>query len=57
MTGVDVNRTLRIAAVNVVVGRKARLQGSTQEGPESASKPPSQCEREIGFTRKFRDNR
>ena len=36
MSRIDVNRTLRIAAVDVAVGRKARLQGSLREGRESA---------------------
>jgi hypothetical protein len=37
-TGVDVNRTLRIATVDVAFGRIARLQGSPREGPESGAK-------------------
>src|ERR1700722_15303356 len=34
--GVDVNRTVGIAAVNVAFGRLARLENSPREGPESA---------------------
>jgi hypothetical protein len=30
--------------------RRARLRGSPREGPESAPKPPVDCEREISFT-------
>jgi hypothetical protein len=41
---------ITFAAVNVGVGRIARLQRSPWEGPESAPKPPFHCEREIGFT-------
>ena len=37
--------------------RKAGLQGSPRKGPEFAPKPPSQCEREIGFTRQFLERR
>lgn len=48
--GVDVNRTLRIAAVDVAVGRKARLSGSLWEGPESEPEPSFHCKREIAFT-------
>ena len=32
------------------IGRKARLHGSHRKGPGSAPKPPSHCEREIGFS-------
>src|SRR5271166_4546879 len=35
---------------NVAEGRRARLQASPREGPESAPKPSFHCEREIGFT-------
>ena len=31
--------------------------GSPRKGPEFAPKPPSQCEREIGFTRQFLERR
>jgi hypothetical protein len=41
----------------VAIGRKVGLQESPREGPESAPKPPPQCEREIGFTRQFRESR
>jgi hypothetical protein len=36
MSPTDVNRTLRIAAVDVAVGRNARLHESPREGPEFA---------------------
>jgi hypothetical protein len=35
--------------MTVSKGRKAGLEGSPREGPESAPKPPFHCEREIGF--------
>ena len=47
--GAHVNRTLRIAAVDVAFGRKARLHGSLREGPECAPKPLFQWEGEKGF--------
>jgi hypothetical protein len=34
--------------------RKARLQASPREGPESARKPPFHCDREIRFTTPLR---
>jgi hypothetical protein len=40
---------IALAAVNVGVGRIARLRGSPWEGPESAPKPPFHCKREIDF--------
>jgi hypothetical protein len=39
LTGFDVHRTLRIAAVDVAVGRKAPLQGVASGGPKSARWP------------------
>jgi hypothetical protein len=45
-----VKGTFPIAAVNVVVGRIARLRGSPQEGPESGRKPPFHLEREWAST-------
>jgi hypothetical protein len=57
MSRIDVNLPLQIVVVDVAVGRKAGLQGPPREGPEAAPKPPSQCEREIGFTRQFRESR
>ena len=48
--GVDVNRTLRIATVDVAFRRKAPLQESPRQPPESAPKPPFDCDREIAFT-------
>jgi hypothetical protein len=42
--GIDVNRTLWIAAVDVAFGRKVSLQGLPREGLESAPKPSSRCE-------------
>ena len=44
------NRTLRIAAVDVAFGRIARLRGPPREGPEFMAEPPFHCDREIGFT-------
>jgi len=41
----------------VAIGRKVGLPESPREGPESAPQPPPQCEREIGFTRQFRESR
>jgi hypothetical protein len=35
---------------NAANGRKARLQRSPQEGPESAQEPSFQCERGLRFT-------
>jgi len=49
MAGVDVMRTSRIATVDGSDGRRARLQGSPREGPDSAPKQPFPCEREIAF--------
>jgi hypothetical protein len=37
---VDVNRTLRFAALDASIGRIGGLQGSPREGPESVSEPP-----------------
>jgi hypothetical protein len=39
LTGFDVDRTLRIAAADVAVGRRARPHESRREGPESGGKP------------------
>jgi len=36
MTGVDVNLPLQIATLDASIGRRADLQGSPREGPESA---------------------
>src|SRR5580704_7791600 len=52
--GVDVNRTLRIARLDVAVGREARLRGAPREGPECASKPPFHYEHEAAFTAQSR---
>src|ERR1700684_4067902 len=43
---IDVNRTLRIAAINVAFGRISPLPESPSEGPECAPKPPLHCRRE-----------
>jgi hypothetical protein len=45
-----VNRTLRIAEVEVAFGRKARLLGSPREGLESGRKPSFHCGREKSIT-------
>jgi hypothetical protein len=50
MTGFDVERTQQIAALDIAVGREARLQKSPRGGRECVRKPPFDCEREIGFT-------
>jgi hypothetical protein len=50
MSRVDVNRTSRIAPVDVSVGRIARLRGSPWERPESTPKPPFHCKHETAFT-------
>ena len=34
--------------MNASIGRRARLQGSPREGPESVRKPSLHCEPEIG---------
>jgi hypothetical protein len=47
---VDVEADIADCALNVATGRRARLQGSPREGPESVPKLPFHCEREIGFT-------
>jgi hypothetical protein len=48
--GIDVKRTLRSAAPDDSIGRKARLQGSHREGLHSAPKPAFRCGRETGFS-------
>ena len=44
------NLPLQIAALDASIGRKAPLQESPRQRPESAPKPPFDCEREIAFT-------
>ena len=43
--GAHVNRTLRIGAMDVAVGRRARLHWLPRERPELALKLPLRCER------------
>ena len=47
--GVDVKHPLRIAALDASIGRKARLQEWSREGPDSDRKQTLYCERALGF--------
>jgi hypothetical protein len=50
----EATRLLEAKPAEAYFGWKVRLEGSPREGPESTTKPPFHCEREIGFTARSR---